>query len=858
MSVFQKLYRYILANRAESLLLVVLLALAGIAHGFNMFHYPYLENDEATYVTQGWSFITHAQLAPYTYWYDHAPGGWIFLSLWLKLAGGIHAFGGMIYSGRVFMLLLHMTSALILYFIALRLTHRRVAGVIAVILFSLSPLELYFGRRVLLDNIMTFWMLLSILLTVVAKGRMKFTLASAITFSIAILSKENAVVIAPALLYWLFTTGGKKHRKYLLTQWTLAVAGIVGIYFLYALLKGELFPAGTLLGGAHDHVSLLGSLQTQGSRGAFAWPWDPAGDFYHGVLDWLRIDWRIITAGAVATILGIIVAVRERSYRFVSLLLIFSWLFLARGKLVIVFYIVPILPLLALMIGMLVSYPQQWLGRIKYLPYIYPTAAVLLLLGWYSNIPLTSWKNDETSNQQLAVNWVISNVPENSTIVIDDYAYPPLRYDHNYVNADWIWKIEYDPQITGKIRGDWQNIQYILLTHEELKQIKSANFPLTKQALQHSELLASFTTGTTSYLNIPDFISTNGDWAQIYRVKSRERIITQDSWAALKSGFMQSYGQVIEPGSTVTSLQRQTNFMATALQERDADTFAGIYSWSRDHLQHRAEDKLLSSTWVSNPEGSGGVGESGADVAANANLAAELQRAASTWKRNDYSADASVILSDLWRQHAVNYGGKIFLAANKGTPTEPIYVPLSTLRTLASADPAHPWGQVAAGEYAVLTAQAITSPLLSPAFTVKPDGTLDVAANDVTEQSLQMVTADLATEVRVAKDARATALLKGISAYFDQHLPTGALYHRDGAAAGGASLGFAAVAAASSRVANGDGPLATTTYQRYLAPLYDSKAAFFRPTGNPSFQLAVSALLDLGDHNHIELVKRSR
>src|SRR5258708_13487619 len=80
-------------SRSEMWLVIFLMLIAGIAHAWNMFHFPYFENDEATYVSQAWSFIHGVQLSPYIYYYDHAPLGWIFLGLWFFVTCGLTTFG---------------------------------------------------------------------------------------------------------------------------------------------------------------------------------------------------------------------------------------------------------------------------------------------------------------------------------------------------------------------------------------------------------------------------------------------------------------------------------------------------------------------------------------------------------------------------------------------------------------------------------------------------------------------------------------------------------------------------------------------------------------------------------------------
>ena len=52
---------------------------AGVAQAINMLQRAI--DDEGVYVAQAWAIIIFTRLAPYTYWYDHPPLGWIQLSL---------------------------------------------------------------------------------------------------------------------------------------------------------------------------------------------------------------------------------------------------------------------------------------------------------------------------------------------------------------------------------------------------------------------------------------------------------------------------------------------------------------------------------------------------------------------------------------------------------------------------------------------------------------------------------------------------------------------------------------------------------------------------------------------------------
>src|ERR1019366_845318 len=89
----------------ETLLILAILLVPGLAHGINMFHYPYYEDDEGTYLSQAWAVLHLGRLTYYTYWYDHAPAGWIQIALWTAITGIFRPLGSAMDYGRILMLL---------------------------------------------------------------------------------------------------------------------------------------------------------------------------------------------------------------------------------------------------------------------------------------------------------------------------------------------------------------------------------------------------------------------------------------------------------------------------------------------------------------------------------------------------------------------------------------------------------------------------------------------------------------------------------------------------------------------------------------------------------------------------------
>ena len=336
-------------NILEILLVTTLLVVSGVAHGYNMFHFPYYENDEGVYMSQAWSVVETGELAPYTYWYDHAPAGWFFIAIWTKLTGGFFTFGMSVNSGRVFMLVLHVVATALLYYIARRLGGSKFTATIATLLFALTPLGLYFHRRVLLDNIMTFWVLAALAILLVKQIKLRHILTSGIMFGIAVLTKENAVFFGPAFLFLVYIRAHHTHRRFAILQWLVTSGMVVSLYFVYALMKNEFFPSGTFGSGA-EHVSLLGTLDFQASREAVGSFWDfsvQTSEFWLRVVDWAHFDMLLVGGGILVLPVLIVMVLTKRYNRWVYILIFLlnalQWLFLARGGIILEFYIVPLM-----------------------------------------------------------------------------------------------------------------------------------------------------------------------------------------------------------------------------------------------------------------------------------------------------------------------------------------------------------------------------------------------------------------------------------------------------------------------------------------------------------------------------------
>src|SRR5207245_9633583 len=149
----------------DRFVLIVSLITGAVTHGYNLFNYPLYITDEGIYIQQAWSVLREARLSPYTYFYDHAPAGWLVIAGWVALLPSqLQTFGNAIDTGRALMLLAHVVSTFLLYGVTARLSGSKVGAALAAFLFSVSPLAIFYQRQVLLDNLMVMWLLLSLYL----------------------------------------------------------------------------------------------------------------------------------------------------------------------------------------------------------------------------------------------------------------------------------------------------------------------------------------------------------------------------------------------------------------------------------------------------------------------------------------------------------------------------------------------------------------------------------------------------------------------------------------------------------------------------------------------------------------------
>jgi 4-amino-4-deoxy-L-arabinose transferase-like glycosyltransferase len=519
----------------EVVILFLGLATAFVFHAYNLFNYPRYELDEGTYISNAWA-ITQGLISPYPYGYGHPPLAWMQIAAWMQLTGGPFTFGNALNSGRVFMLFYAVGCSLLVYLIVRRWTGSRSAALLALIFFSLSPLSATYQRQILLDNVATFWLLLSLYFLAISDSRLLYIVLAAISFGISVLSKDIMLLFSPVMLYaaWLHTT--RFQRKFSLVSFTYIVIAICSGFVLMAVLKGELFPySWHLPWDIHPHLSLIDNYIFQAKRG------ETSGSFIGSWTAWLGLDRIFVVCSIAAPLFNLLYGLLSRwrlllyallslpPFRFfnqafrrkliardservadrhllVSLLAISFWMLLVRGGIVLSFYIIPLIPLIAINIVIALNTILGWIGKVVRFDAVRAALLVIVLvvlIPYDLNTMGDIFNQHPTSAQQQALVWVRTNVPHNSFIVINGYMYLDLRVPGGqgvgdgapYPHAEVYWNVASDPELRQQtLDNNPDRIDYIVADSEMLNDIKTVggDMNIIKEALQHSVLRAEF------------------------------------------------------------------------------------------------------------------------------------------------------------------------------------------------------------------------------------------------------------------------------------------------------------------------------------------------------------------------------
>jgi cellulose synthase/poly-beta-1,6-N-acetylglucosamine synthase-like glycosyltransferase/4-amino-4-deoxy-L-arabinose transferase-like glycosyltransferase len=497
----QALLRRALACRGDLLVLLALLVVIGFVQATNMVHWPNTQFDEGTYVANAWA-VEHGALAPYTYSYGHPPLAWLLIALWTWVQGIVSGASYSLDTGRQLMFVVTMVSCSLLFVLARRLNIGRAFAAAAVLLFALSPLALYYHRAVLLDNIAIAWVLAAFVFALTPRRRLWAFAASGACFALGVLSKETTLVLLPALLLAVARNADPRTRRYCLTLFASLLGLIALTYPLYATLKGELVPG-------EGHVSLVGytivQLFTREATGSLL---DPASETHAIVNYWLRLDpWLLGAALVLAPF-----ALARRSTRAVALAFVIQVVMILRPGYLPNMYVLGLLPFAALIVAgtsdMLWRRSQAKSSAMRAWSARAPIAAMALVVvflvapGWVeTDRHATSVRLD--GPRRAAERWLVDNIGRDKRVIVGDEFWIHLienGFDQRPVRGGFFsrhvvvyWPLDYDPAVKRRFPGGWGDFDYVVST--EAVRSTTEQTPTTRQALQHSHVIAQFGEG---------------------------------------------------------------------------------------------------------------------------------------------------------------------------------------------------------------------------------------------------------------------------------------------------------------------------------------------------------------------------
>lgn len=497
-----RLGRQIRAHRRSLVLVSALLVVVGLAHGLNFDGYPFrLNDDEGTYGAQAMAFLHNGTLSHYTYWYDHPPFGWMTIAAYAGLTGGFDRAATVVSMVREVMIVAHLVSSVLMYMLMRRLHFGRPAASVAVLMFGLCPLAVFFHRLGFLDNLAVVWILAALVLAASPRQSLGSALGSALCFAGAVLTKETAGVLLPGLVWLLVQHHRPGNRRWALGVFLPTFFGIGFIYPLYAILKNELFEG-------EGHVSLLWALRWQlFGRESTGSVLDPGSVTFALVDWWLGIDSWMLLGGALLVPLGLCI----RRLRPIALALGLQLILMCRGGYLPQAFVITLLPFAAVLLAgvgevlwksrpvgtALVRAGTWWrpgTALVNRTGAVAVAAAVLAFAGW--GVP--GWAADlRTATTQQpsrysaqATEWIKANIARDVTLVVDDNIWGDLELA-GYTRHIWLYKVDLDPAVNRELLPNgYTDIKYSILLQLPPSMLKG--MPTLLQSIERSRIVTTF------------------------------------------------------------------------------------------------------------------------------------------------------------------------------------------------------------------------------------------------------------------------------------------------------------------------------------------------------------------------------
>ncbi len=700
------LLNYLKKNIVE--VLVFAISLIGIIfyHYQNMFFYPYYENDEGIYQSQAWAISQLKSLTPYTYWYDHAPAGWIILNIATNLIGGFFKFNisGMpsMDTGRIVILLFKIITSVLIYFIVKNITNKYYLAAIAMLTSAIGPLAVYYQRRILLDNIMVMSVITSLFFLSRKKIGIIAIMVSGFFFGLSVLIKESAIFFLPGFITLVLLRTNKERRFVITSLWCMFAGTILLIYPLFAYLKTELFPS-------QERVSLLGTIAYHSSRGRSLPFWDRNSDFLYNLSIWQLKDSNYLILVGISLMIGaLMLLVNKNKYLLVTMILLASMIgFMLRGGIVIDFYILPIIPFVAILIAVILNILIEDYSVKKFIiiPSTLLIMSVCLVMSFNSKFGKELVNNKDNTQLAKSIDYIRKNINPDTKFIVDYSMWLDLRENNSFNNAHYFYKLDVDPEVKKDVfNNDWKKVEYVAASHQTYRTISESEAPILKKTMDNAFLLADFRPDyeyTTDHTF--NYWSVNGSWSSIFKVNNNPDFLNKLNNTYFPK-FVSDTGQTIDDQTKFTTSEGQSYTMLRALYSDNREMFDKAWKWTKDVLHTRGSDSLFSWKYgLYNGEIKVLDKESATD--ADLDIAYALIKASEKWKDNSYLEIAKQIIEDIYKYRVREYNGKKFLlpfSSNESNGFEilnPSYFSPAYYKKFATIDPTNDWSKLTEDTY---------------------------------------------------------------------------------------------------------------------------------------------------------------
>jgi hypothetical protein len=688
------------AINVETVALALVFSIALVTHAFNMFNYPLYRQDEGIVSQQAWSFLQNQQLSPYTFTYEHPPFSTFMLAAWTLITAGFHTFGPAINSGRVLMLVLHLGSVYFLFRTTRQLTNSVSGALVAGLFFTLSPLAVNFQRLLVVDNFMVFWLLASVYFIVCNRGRLFYFFLGSLALGLAVLCRETAIFFVPAFLLMTWRFSDPYHRLY--AVWGSAlIGGIASFQFiLYALFKNEFLPDNlnylAELAGKATHVSLTGTFYQNYHNVTPVWQGNP--QFESILQNWLATDSLLLYAGIGCAFLNLLFGFKYKESWLVPLFGLGYGCFIALGGVDAEYMIVALVPFLAIGIGQTVSSINRLFGKLIGFGLVVTLTVLISYLYIVNNqVIYTAMVNNSYAQ---VLSWVKGNIPPDRSMIVTDALWVDLHDNYKgpaYPLAHSHWKAARDPAINyGVFKGDYKQVDFLILTEEMRNQFQAKGEELPQQALTNSSLIRQYE-GT--------------DPIQIRKINNSKTLLEtsalDDSYSYFKSRFMNQGGKLVN-GNGQSSAELQADAMNIALFNDDQRAFDSAWVWTAYNLQMDNSLMRVDADLPANRSLTAVDAYSNSRV--DTDIALALLLADKRWHDANYTKEAAYIIKSIWENEVVEINKKPYLKATalkSGQLNDQILLNLGAFspqayRLFAEVDSKHNWMGLYDSGYALL------------------------------------------------------------------------------------------------------------------------------------------------------------